>query len=38
VRWNFAKFLVGRDGRVVARFDPRVPPEALETELEAALG
>jgi glutathione peroxidase len=38
VRWNFANFLVGRDGRVIARFDPRITPEALEPELEAALG
>jgi glutathione peroxidase len=27
IRWNFEKFLVGRDGEVVARFDPDVVPE-----------
>jgi glutathione peroxidase len=27
IRWNFEKFLVARDGRVVARFDPDVVPE-----------
>ncbi|MES3021823.1 MAG: glutathione peroxidase [Pseudomonadota bacterium] len=27
VLWNFEKFLVGRDGRVVARFNPDVAPE-----------
>ena len=27
VFWNFEKFLVGRDGRVVARFSPDVPPD-----------
>ena len=27
VRWNFEKFLVGRDGRVIGRFDPNVTPE-----------
>ena len=28
--WNFGKFVVGRDGRVVARFAPDVPPDAPE--------
>jgi glutathione peroxidase len=27
VKWNFEKFLVGRDGRVVRRFRPKVQPE-----------
>jgi len=30
IEWNFAKFLVGRDGRVRARFSPRVAPDAPE--------
>ncbi|MEV7993260.1 glutathione peroxidase [Streptomyces sp. NPDC086077] len=30
IRWNFEKFLVGRDGRVVARFSPQTEPEAAE--------
>jgi len=30
IKWNFAKFLVGKDGAVVARFDPQVEPEAKE--------
>lgn len=30
VRWNFTKFLVGRDGRVAARFEPDVEPKAPE--------
>ncbi|MFF9808767.1 glutathione peroxidase [Streptomyces coeruleorubidus] len=30
IRWNFEKFLVGRDGRVVARFSPQTEPEADE--------
>jgi glutathione peroxidase len=30
VKWNFAKFLVGKDGRVRARFDPRVEPTSPE--------
>ena len=27
VTWNFGKFLVGRDGKIVGRFDPRTKPE-----------
>ncbi len=27
VKWNFGKFLIGRDGSVLARFEPRVKPE-----------
>lgn len=40
VAWNFAKFLVGRDGRVVARFAPRTEPTdpALVAAVERALG
>lgn len=39
VSWNFEKFLIGRDGKVAARFAPRVEPsaaelkKAIETEL-----
>jgi len=37
VGWNFSKFLVGRDGAVRARYAPGDRPEALATEIEAAL-
>lgn len=39
IRWNFTKFLVGRDGRVLARFEPQVEPLAPEvtTAVEQAL-
>ncbi len=30
VKWNFTKFLVGRDGQVAARYAPSVKPEDLE--------
>ncbi|MEU0217425.1 glutathione peroxidase [Streptomyces sp. NPDC006265] len=30
IRWNFEKFLIGRDGRVVARFSPQTEPDAEE--------
>jgi len=40
VAWNFAKFLVGKDGQVVARFAPPTEPCASEVKqaIEAALG
>lgn len=39
IEWNFAKFLVGRDGHVIARFTPRTQPDdpKLVEALEAAL-
>jgi glutathione peroxidase len=39
IEWNFAKFLVGRDGKVVARFRPRTAPAdpALVTAIEEQL-
>ncbi|MEU3840796.1 glutathione peroxidase [Streptomyces sp. NPDC028635] len=40
IRWNFEKFLIGRDGTVVARFSPQTEPEdaALVGAVEKALG
>ena len=37
IKWNFTKFLVAPDGRVVGRFAPTVKPEALKTKIEALL-
>ena len=37
VKWNFTKFLVGRDGRVVRRYAPTDSPESLARDIEAAL-
>ncbi|MCH5677712.1 glutathione peroxidase [Streptomyces gilvus] len=39
IRWNFEKFLIGRDGKVVARFSPQTEPEAAEvvSAVESAL-
>ncbi|MFC6634594.1 glutathione peroxidase [Microbulbifer taiwanensis] len=37
VKWNFTKFLVNRDGKVVKRFAPKDKPEALEAEIEQLL-
>jgi glutathione peroxidase len=30
IKWNFTKFLVGPDGRVIARFEPAVTPDSPE--------
>ena len=37
IKWNFTKFLVGRDGEVKARFAPTDKPESLASAIEAAL-
>jgi glutathione peroxidase len=37
VKWNFTKFLVGRDGRVLRRFAPNDSPASIEAEVVAAL-
>jgi len=37
IKWNFTKFLVDRDGRVVERFAPTAKPEALRPAIEALL-
>ncbi|MBE9239993.1 glutathione peroxidase [Synechocystis salina] len=40
IGWNFGKFLIGRDGQVVARFDPQTKPDdsSLKAAIENALG
>jgi glutathione peroxidase len=37
IKWNFTKFLVGRDGRVIKRYAPQDKPESLAKDIEAAL-
>lgn len=37
IKWNFTKFLIGRDGKVVRRYPPTAKPEALERDIEALL-
>ena len=37
IKWNFTKFLIGRDGRVLKRYGPTVKPEAIEADIEKAL-
>ncbi len=38
IKWNFTKFLVDRDGRVVERYGSTTKPERLEADVEAPLG
>lgn len=37
IKWNFTKFLVGRDGKVVRRYAPTDKPEAIAKDIEALL-
>jgi glutathione peroxidase len=39
IKWNFTKFLISRDGEIVARFEPKVKPESeeVQTAIEAEL-
>ncbi len=37
VKWNFTKFLVGRDGQVIRRYPPTARPEAFRADIEKLL-
>jgi len=37
VKWNFTKFLVGKDGQVIKRYAPNDAPESLAADIEKAL-
>jgi len=37
IKWNFTKFLIGRNGQVLGRFPPTTEPKSLEGAVEAAL-
>jgi glutathione peroxidase len=37
IKWNFTKFLVGRDGQVIKRYAPSDAPDALRRDIEKAL-
>jgi glutathione peroxidase len=34
IKWNFTKFLIGRDGTVIKRYEPPVPPQDIKADLE----
>ncbi len=37
IKWNFTKFLIGRNGNIIARFAPAYKPEDIDSYVEAAL-
>ena len=37
IKWNFTKFLIGKDGRVIERYAPTTAPEDLIKDIEKAL-
>ena len=37
IKWNFTKFLVGRDGQVIARYGSTTKPQNLTGDIERAL-
>ena len=38
IKWNFTKFLVGKDGRVIKRYAPQDAPKKIAQDIAAALG
>jgi glutathione peroxidase len=37
IKWNFTKFLIGRDGRIFKRYAPQTTPRAIESDIERLL-
>lgn len=37
IKWNFTKFLVGKDGNVIERYSPRTEPKELEADIAKAV-
>ena len=37
IKWNFSKFLIGRDGRVIKRYAPTDKPESIAADIESAM-
>ncbi len=37
IKWNFAKFLIGKDGQVIKRYAPTTAPDKLASDIEKAL-
>lgn len=38
IKWNFGKFLIGRDGNMAGRYSPAFSPKQLELDIEKLLG
>lgn len=37
IKWNFTKFLIGKDGKVINRYAPNTKPEDIKQDIEAAI-
>ena len=37
IKWNFTKFLIGKNGQIVERFEPKDTPASISTKIEAEL-
>ncbi|WP_413559796.1 glutathione peroxidase [Bdellovibrio sp. HCB209] len=37
IKWNFTKFLIGKDGKVIKRYAPKDEPEAITADIQKAL-
>jgi len=37
IKWNFTKFLIDREGRIVSRYGPQIKPQALMKDIERLL-
>ena len=37
IKWNFTKFLISKEGKVLKRYAPQDKPESIEADIEAAL-
>ena len=37
IKWNFTKFLIGRDGKVIKRYAPKTKPKELDADIGSAL-
>ncbi len=37
IKWNFTKFLIDRDGKVIGRYAPSTPPAQIESDIEKLL-
>ena len=38
IKWNFTKFLIGKDGTFLGRYEPTIKPEEIEKDIIEALG
>lgn len=37
IKWNFTKFLIGKDGEIIGRFSPTVTPDEIDAEVARAI-